>query len=57
MSSSRMNKEKFLTRRWNTIISLVQGLPTFAFAIYGIATPLGETLTGMIILSVLGALF
>jgi hypothetical protein len=52
-----MFKEKFLTRRWNYIISLVQGLPTFAFAIYGIATPLGETRTGMIILSVLGALF
>lgn len=52
-----MNKEKFLTLRWNYIISLVQGLPTFAFAIYGLATPLGETRTGMIILSVLGALF
>jgi hypothetical protein len=52
-----MNKEKFLTRRWNYIISLVQGLPTFAFMIYGLATPLGETRTGMIILSVLGALF
>ena len=52
-----MTREKFLTRRWNDIISLVQGLPTFAFAIYGIATPLGETRTGMIVLSVLGALF
>jgi hypothetical protein len=50
-------KETFLPRRWNYIISLVQGLPTFSFAIYGIATPLGETRTGMIILSVLGALF
>lgn len=52
-----MTREKFLTLRWNYIISLVQGLPTFAFAIYGIATPLGETRTGMIVLSVLGALF
>ena len=52
-----MTKEKFLTLRWNYIISLVQGLPTFAFAIYGISTPLGETRTGMITLSVLGALF
>jgi hypothetical protein len=52
-----MNKERFLTRRWNYIISVVQGVPTFAFAIYGIATLLGETRSGMIILSVLGALF
>jgi hypothetical protein len=52
-----MKKEDRLTLRWNTIISLVQGLPTFAFAIYGIGTPLGDTRTGMIVLSVLGALF
>jgi hypothetical protein len=52
-----MTKETFLTLRWNYIISLIQGLPTFAFVIYGIATPLGETRTGMIVLSVLGALF
>ena len=52
-----MTKEKFLTRRWNYIISLVQGLPTFAFVIYGLATPLGDTRDGMIILAVLGALF
>ena len=52
-----MNKEKYLSRRWNYIISLVQGLPTFAFVIYGLASPLGETRTGMVILSVLGALF
>jgi hypothetical protein len=52
-----MTKEIFLTRRWNYIISLLQGTPTFAFAIYGIATPLGETQTGMITLSLLGALF
>jgi hypothetical protein len=52
-----MTREKFLTLRWNYIISLVQGLPTFAFVIYGLATPLGDTQTGMIVLSVLGALF
>lgn len=52
-----MNRARFLTARWNYIISLVQGLPTFAFAVFGLATPLGETRTGMIVLSVLGALF
>jgi hypothetical protein len=52
-----MDRAKFLTRRWNYIISIVQGIPTFAFVIYGLATPLGDTKTGMIVLSVLGALF
>ncbi|MCB0201117.1 MAG: hypothetical protein H6649_03285 [Caldilineae bacterium] len=52
-----MNKVRFLTRRWNYIISLMQGVPTFAFVIYGLSTPVGETRTGMIGLSVLGALF
>ena len=52
-----MNKDKFLTRRWNTIISLVQGLPTFAFIAYGIFSPLGGTLGGMIAISVVGGLF
>lgn len=52
-----MSKAKFLTRRWNYNISLVQGLPMFLFVIYGLSTPLGSTKTGMIILSVLGALF
>jgi hypothetical protein len=52
-----MDKAKFLTRRWNYIITLVQGLPTVAFMLYGLVTPLGGTQKGMIILSVLGALF
>ena len=52
-----MTKEKLLTRRWNDIISLVQGLPTLLYAIYGLSTPLGDSRAGMIGLSILGALF
>lgn len=52
-----MTKDKFLTRRWNYLITLVQGVPTFAFVVYGLTTPFGQTQTGMIVLSVLGALF
>ena len=52
-----MNINNLLNRRWNYIITFVQGLPTFAFVVYGLMTPLGESRTGMIILSVLGALF
>ena len=52
-----MNKGKFLTLRWNYIISVVQGLPTFLYVIYGLFAPLGDTKAGMIGLSILGALF
>lgn len=52
-----MTKEKFLTRRWNYIISVVQGVPTLLFVIYGLSTPLGSTREGMIALSLVGALF
>lgn len=52
-----MKLESFLTRRWNILISLVQGLPTFGFAVYGLVSPLGESRGGMITLSVIGALF
>ena len=52
-----MTKDTFLTRRWNYIISLVQGLPTFIFAIYGIASLFGDTKGGMIALSVIGAVY
>ena len=52
-----MAKEKFLTRRWNYIITVVQGLPTFVFIIYGLTSPYGNTKAGMITLSFLGALF
>lgn len=52
-----MSKEKFLTRRWNYIITVMQGVPMLAFVIYGLATPLGDTQAGMITLAVLGSLY
>ena len=52
-----MTRDAFLTRRWNVWITAVQGLPTFLFVAYGLATPFGETQAGMVVLSVLGALF
>jgi hypothetical protein len=52
-----MDRDTLLTRRWNVIITVAQGVPTFAFVGYGLATPFGETQMGMIVLSVLGAFF
>ncbi|MEO0600918.1 MAG: hypothetical protein AAF211_05750 [Myxococcota bacterium] len=52
-----MTKDAFLSRRWNILITLVQGVPTFLFVAYGLATPFGGMREGMIALSVLGAFF
>lgn len=52
-----MTRDAFLTRRWNYIITLAQGLPTFTFVVYGLTSGFGDTQQGMILLSVLGALF
>ena len=38
-----MNWDSFLTRRWNVVITVAQGLPTFGFVCYGLATPFGGT--------------
>lgn len=52
-----MTWDAFLTRRWNYIITVVQGVPTFAFVAYGLATTVGQTFGGMVALSVIGAFF
>lgn len=52
-----MTKEQLLTVQWNNRIALAQGVPTFGFVVYATATQLWTTMTGMIILSVLGCLF
>ena len=52
-----MSRDTFLTRRWNYFITLAQGVPTFAFVVYGLTSGFAETQQGMILLSVLGALF
>ena len=52
-----MDKERFLSRRWNVLISLVQGIPTFAFALIAILTDISYSRGGMIALSVAGSLF
>ncbi|NPE30106.1 hypothetical protein HNV12_19560 [Methanococcoides sp. SA1] len=35
-----MNKKKFLTKKWNNILTLSLGMPILAFGITGFATPL-----------------
>ena len=52
-----MEDKWFLTKRWNIVISLVQGIPTFAFVIIAVITGFSDTRAGMITLSIAGSLF
>jgi len=52
-----MSKEKFFTLRWNYAIAFMQGVPTFGFVLYAFSTDLWTTQMGLIVLSVMGALF
>ncbi len=52
-----MSKYDFLNRKWNVIISLVQGIPTFTFAVYAIFSNIAGSRGGMIAISVVGSLF
>jgi len=38
-------------------VTVVQGVPTFLFALYGLLTPFGDTQNGMIVLSMLAPCF
>ena len=52
-----MDKDQFLTVRWNNILSLALGLPTLAFIFYAFSGPLWTTRTGLIILGLIGAVY
>jgi hypothetical protein len=53
----KLTKKTFLSRKVNIIISLVQGIPTFAFAVWAILSGFSDTMTGMISISIIGSLF
>jgi len=52
-----MTKEKFLTVRWNNLLSLGLGLPTLIYVVVAFSTPLWVEQDGLIGLAILGALF
>lgn len=52
-----MNKEDFLTVRWNNWLSLGLGLPTLIYVTYAFSTSLWLEKSGLIWLAVFGALF
>jgi hypothetical protein len=52
-----MNKEKFLTVRWNNILTLALGLPALIYVVVAYSTSLWTTMGGLIGLSILGVLY
>ena len=52
-----MNKERFLTVRWNNILSLALGLPALFYIYYAYSTSLWNTRGGLIGLALIGVLY
>jgi hypothetical protein len=52
-----MTKEKFLTVRWNNLLTLALGIPTLMYVIYAFSTSMWSTRGGLIGLAILGALY
>ena len=52
-----MTKERFLTVRWNNLLTLGLGLPALAFIIYAFSTFVWTTMGGLIGLSIMGVLY
>jgi hypothetical protein len=52
-----MTKNKFLTVRWNNMLTLGLGIPTLVYILFAFTTSLRTTRAGLIWLSVIGALY
>jgi hypothetical protein len=52
-----VNKERFLTVRWNNILTLALGLPALVYVVIAFSTGLWTEMAGMIGLSIIGALY
>ena len=52
-----MTKEKFLTVRWNNMLSLGLGLPALIYVLFALSTSLWSGRAEMIGLAIIGALY
>jgi len=52
-----MTKDKFLTIRWNNLLTLGLGIPTLIYILVAFSTPLWSTRAGLIGLSIIGVLY
>lgn len=52
-----MTSDRFLTGSWNNKLTLLLGLPTLAWAIFALTTPVFSDLTAFIGLTVFAAVY
>jgi hypothetical protein len=52
-----LNKDEFLTARWNNILSLVLGIPALAYAIVVLSTSVMSDFAGFIWLVGIGVVY
>jgi hypothetical protein len=52
-----MTKEKFLTVRWNNILTLMLGVPTLIYILVAFSGSLWSTRGGLIGLAIIGAVY
>ena len=52
-----MTKEKFLTVRWNNLLTLALGIPALIYVLVAFSTLLWTEMGGMIGLSIIGVLY
>jgi len=52
-----MTKEKFLTVRWNNLLSLVMGIPALIYVVVAFSTSVWLERGGLIGLAVIGVLY
>lgn len=52
-----MSRERFLTVRWNNILTLALGVPTLLFILYAFSTDLWTTRGGLIGLAIIGVVY
>ena len=52
-----MTKEKFLTVRWNNLLSLGLGIPALIYVLVALSTSVWSTRAGFVGLSIIGVLY
>lgn len=52
-----LNKEKYMTARWNNLLLLIFGIPIFIYAVVALSTGFLTDFTGFIVMVVAGAVY
>ena len=52
-----MTREKFLTVRWNNILSIALGVPTLLYILWAFSNDAWQTMEGLIGLAIFGAFY